>query len=269
MKLYSLVKHQPTNNYSTNNLTNKSLFLIGATLIIVIGGFFYSQSSQAKISNIPNTSDTSHIINDELEKIFSPEKQLLSANISSQKTPSPKKVKKNKQTKVCSSSSISLQQINKNDFKKIQEKIKQNQTEDNLKKQLNLILSGTPMEKMIEPISQQDKLIAAFLVGIALKESQLGKHSPKLNGQDCFNYWGYRGKRVRMGTGGHTCFDSPEDAVETVAKRLQTLAIAQHRNTPDKMIIWKCGNSCANHSPESVSKWIKDVSIYFNKIKNS
>ena len=118
---------------------------------------------------------------------------------------------------------------------------------------------------MIKPISKQNKIVAAFLVGIALKESGFGKHAPVLNGQNCYNYWGYRGKRTRMGTGGYTCFDSPEDAVETVGKRLQTLAIKQHRNTPQKMLIWKCGNSCASHNPASVTKWVNDVSIYFNQ----
>jgi len=143
--------------------------------------------------------------------------------------------------------------------------LKEDTKQSILKAQLTDILTGTPMENMIEPISEQNQTVAAFLVGIALKESQFGKHSPKLNGQDCYNYWGYRGIRQKMGTGGHTCFDSPEDAVETVAKRLNTL-VEQGRTTPQKMIIWKCGLSCASHSPQSVSKWISDVSIYFDKI---
>jgi len=139
-----------------------------------------------------------------------------------------------------------------------------------LKNKITNILIGTPMENMIEPISHQDKIVAAFLVGIALKESQFGKHSPKLYGQDCYNYWGYRGIRKRMGTGGHTCFDSPEDAVETVAKRIKTLAIKQHRNSPQKMLIWKCGSSCKNTGGlAAANKWVSDVSIYFNKINNS
>ncbi len=138
-----------------------------------------------------------------------------------------------------------------------------------LKNKLTDILTNTPMKPMIDSISQQDKIIAAFLVGIALKESGLGKHSPILNGKDCYNYWGYRGKRKRMGSGGHTCFDSPEDAVETVSKRLHTLVIEQQKNTPEKMLIWKCGNICSTHKSTEISKWINDVSIYFNQINNS
>lgn len=127
------------------------------------------------------------------------------------------------------------------------------------------ILTDTPMESMIESISQQEKIVAAFLVGIALKESGLGKHAPFQNGNDCFNYWGFKGKQNPTKSG-YSCFDSPHQAVETVGARLQQLALEQNRNTPNKMIIWKCGNSCQGHSEKSVQKWISDVNIYFSKI---
>ena len=45
--------------------------------------------------------------------------------------------------------------------------------------------------------------------------------------------------------------------------------LAQKRiDTPQKMVVWKCGSSCAGHDPAGVSKWISDVSIYYNKINN-
>ena len=74
----------------------------------------------------------------------------------------------------------------------------------------------------------------------------------------------------RSSTGGsYSCFSSPEQAVEVVGKRLKKLAIDQQRNTPEKMIVWKCGNSCVGHDPAGVAKWIQDVSANFNKINNS
>ena len=233
------------------NLNNNYKHLIsGATLFIILGAFFYPQGILSKQQPTTNTDKLLNIFNTTEKKI----------------------IISNKQSKL--KPTINIQKINTLNISKLKkskttENNNYDSSNDNLKNKLNDILTGTPMENMIEPISHQDKLVAAFLVGIALKESQFGKHSPRLNGKDCYNYWGYRGKRARMGTGGHTCFDSPEDAVNTVAKRIKTLAVTQRRNTPSKMTIWKCGNSCANHSPASVSKWISDVSIYFNKINNS
>ena len=133
---------------------------------------------------------------------------------------------------------------------------------DNIKK----IVKGYPIEEMLPYIFEHDRLTTAFLIGIAKKESNWGKRVPVLNGQDCFNYWGYRGIRRMMGSGGHTCFNSRQDAVETVAKRLDTLINSQKLNTPEKMIIWKCGFSCSGHSRESVKKWISDVDMYFQEL---
>jgi hypothetical protein len=135
---------------------------------------------------------------------------------------------------------------------------------DNIKK----IVKGYPIEEMLPYILEQDRLTTAFLIGIAKKESNWGKRVPVLNGQDCFNYWGYRGLRRMMGSGGHTCFNSRKDAVETVAKRLNTLINSQKLNTPAKMIIWKCGFSCSGHSRESVKKWISDVDMYFSELSD-
>ena len=91
---------------------------------------------------------------------------------------------------------------------------------------------------------------------------------PVLKGQDCYNYWGYRGIRERMGTKGHTCFDSRQDAVDTVSKRLETLVNKQKLNTPSKLVVWKCGSACSSDNLRDVKKWISDVELYFSRLKN-
>lgn len=128
------------------------------------------------------------------------------------------------------------------------------------------LVKGYPIEKMVPEIVKRDRMIAALLVAIARKESQWGKRVPVLNGEDCFNYWGYRGIRKRMGTGGHTCFDSPKDAVDTVAKRIETLVEKEGLNTPAKMVVWKCGYDCSWDSKAAIQKWISDVDYYFQKL---
>ncbi len=128
------------------------------------------------------------------------------------------------------------------------------------------MVKGYPIEDMIPYIVEQDRTVAMFLVAIAKKESNWGRRIPVLDGQDCFNYWGYRGIRKMMGTGGHTCFNSREDAVDTVGKRLDTLINKHDLDTPADLILWKCGSSCAGHSPYSVKKWISDVDLYYQKL---
>lgn len=140
----------------------------------------------------------------------------------------------------------------------------ENIKQEEFEKEIMRIVKGSPMEKMAPLIAKQDRTVAAFLVGIAKKESNLGRRVPVLNGQDCFNYWGYRGIRPRMGSGGHTCFDSPEDAIETVGGRLGRLVKADV-DTPQEMVLWKCGSACA--SDPGAQKWISDVNLYFSELK--
>ncbi len=137
---------------------------------------------------------------------------------------------------------------------------------EDLEKEINKIVDGSPMKKMTPLIAQLDNRVAAFMVAIAKKESNLGRRVPVLKGEDCFNYWGYRGLREKMGSGGHTCFDSPKDAVETVSRRISDLVQADI-DTPEEMVIWKCGSSCEGHSDYSVEKWISDVEMYFDKFE--
>jgi hypothetical protein len=133
-----------------------------------------------------------------------------------------------------------------------------------LEKEIRTMVKGHPIETMAPYIAKKDPLVAAFIVAIAKKESGWGEHHPVLNGQDCYNYWGYRGQRKLMGTGGHTCFNSPQDAVDTVAKRLDTLINIHGKNTPAKMVnTWKCGTSCEGDA--GAPKWVSDVDNIFEK----
>ena len=141
------------------------------------------------------------------------------------------------------------------------------ESEQALEKEIRKMVKGYPIEKMAPYIAKKDRTVAAFMVSIARKESTWGVHVPVLNGQDCYNYWGYRGQRKLMGTGGHTCFNSPQDAVDTVAKRLGTLIEEYGKDTPAKMVIWKCGSDCeATGGQAAANKWISDVAMYFNKL---
>ena len=139
-------------------------------------------------------------------------------------------------------------------------------TKEKYEESIRDMVKGYPIEAMLPYILSQDRLTAAFLIGIAKKESNWGKRIPVLEGQDCFNYWGYRGVRRMMGSGGHTCFNSRQDAVKTVSTRLEKLIHSEKLDTPEKMIVWKCGFSCQGHSRESVKKWISDVDMYFSQL---
>jgi len=145
--------------------------------------------------------------------------------------------------------------------------IAEEKADNEFEQELREMVKGYPIEVMIPEIAKQDRIVAAFIVAIAKKESAWGKRVPVLNGEDCYNYWGYRGIRDRMGTGGHTCFDSPADAVKTVAKRISTLVEEYGRDTPEQMVVWKCGSSCAATGGQAAAnKWISDVSMYFDKL---
>jgi len=133
-----------------------------------------------------------------------------------------------------------------------------------LKEDLEKILKNTPMAAMTEAISQKPRPVAAFLVGIAMKESKFGVYSPKLDGRDCYNYWGFKGGG-KTTFGGYSCFSSPEEAVEAVSKKIEKM-VTKGVQTPAQAISWKCGSSCAGHSATDVRKWISDVAINFYKI---
>ena len=151
---------------------------------------------------------------------------------------------------------------------KIEQKTKKELKKEMLQSKINELVKGSPIEKMVPYISQKNEKTAAFLVAIAKKESNWGKRKPVLNGQDCFNYWGYRGIKERMGSGGHTCFDSPEQAVDVVSKRISEIIKQNKVESAKNMVVWKCGYSCEAHNKQGVKKWISDVDYYSQKILN-
>ena len=124
---------------------------------------------------------------------------------------------------------------------------KNSETED-LKKDVAGIVKNTPMAAMIDPISEKDRTVAAFIVGIAMKESKFGAYAPHVGGRDCYNYWGLKagGKTT---AGGYSCFSSPEEAVSVVGKTVEKM-VAKGVQTPAQAISWKCGSSCAGHDSD-------------------
>ncbi len=145
-------------------------------------------------------------------------------------------------------------------------KIMENE-QDVMAQEIAMILEGSPMEYMAEHIAQKDQRVAALIVGIANIESQLGLRSPSKAGIDCYNYWGYKTSGTRGQAMGYACFGSREEAVDAIANRLGHFVHNTNSDTPAKIVYpWKCGGSCASHSPESVSRWIGTVNIYYSQI---
>ena len=131
---------------------------------------------------------------------------------------------------------------------------------------LESIVGDTPIKDMVSFIAKRDQRTAAFLVGIAKKESSFGVASPSKDGKTCYNYWGYKGSGER-GTGmGYACFASAEEAVKIVGDRLQVLVEKNHA-TPARMVdTWKCGKSCVGDA--GAPSWVSTVALYFDKIVN-
>ena len=127
------------------------------------------------------------------------------------------------------------------------------------------LVGNSPIRDMVPFISQRDQKVAAFLVGIADKESGLGSDSPSKDGKTCYNYWGYKGEGGRGDGMGYACFASAQEAVETVGDRIQNLVDNNNRTTPAKMVdTWKCGTSC--EGDPGAPGWVSTVALYFNKI---
>jgi hypothetical protein len=128
-------------------------------------------------------------------------------------------------------------------------------------------VKGKPMEDMAPYIAKQPRIVAAFIVGIAMKESKFGTYSPHdANGNDCHNYWGYRGPENTTASG-YSCFATPEAAVTAVGGRIARL-VDGGRTNPAEMVVWKCGASCSWDDPANVRSWIADVGINFYKLNN-
>ena len=151
----------------------------------------------------------------------------------------------------------------------IERKSSQEIKRERFKKELSILLKDHPIERMIPYIAQKDRKTAAYLVAIAKKESNWGKRIPVLAGQDCYNYWGFRLERERMGSGGHTCFDSPREAVEVVSRRVAEIIERNDAQSAKDMLVWKCGTSCAvTGGQAAANKWARDVDFYAEKVLN-
>jgi hypothetical protein len=138
---------------------------------------------------------------------------------------------------------------------------------ESFEKEIFQYIKGKPMEDMAPYIAKQPRTVAAFIVGIAMKESKFGVYAPHdANGNDCHNYWGYRGPENTTASG-YSCFTSPEHAIQVVGKKINKL-VAQGISNPAEMISWKCGSSCAGHGAENVRKWIADVGVNFYKLNS-
>jgi hypothetical protein len=128
-------------------------------------------------------------------------------------------------------------------------------------------VEGFPMAEMVPALEQRNREVSSYLVAIAKKESDWGRHTPKKNGQECYNYWGYRGKENTTDSG-YSCFDSPSHAVAVVGDRIEKL-LEQNINTPAKMVVWKCGSNCeAAGGQAAANKWISDVKLYHDKLSS-
>ena len=147
----------------------------------------------------------------------------------------------------------------------------ENDGQFNIQEQIYNLIGDSPIKEMVPSIIKFDQRVAAFVIGIAKKESDWGKHAPSQGGRTCYNYWGYKGSGSRGTSMGYACFSSPEEAVEVVGRRIGIL-VSKNINNPKEMLVWKCGSSCAGHDPGGVQKWVSDVNLYFSKvmqIKNS
>jgi hypothetical protein len=129
------------------------------------------------------------------------------------------------------------------------------------------MVAGYPIEVMVPHIVGRDRKVAAYLIAIAKKESSWGKHTPKKDGQECWNLWGYRGSENPTASG-YSCFDSPEHAVRVVGDRIEKL-IEQKIDTPTRMVVWKCGRDCeAAGGQAAADKWISDVAHIYGKLSS-
>ncbi len=244
-----------TNNYNTLNkysFIRTNLFALNFITIIILCGaiiFYANFSANKKIANALSTKQQQLSLN----------KQNSTENIAVLGIMDKKNNSSDFSNSIKESDNIDTLVFNTlKEFEKIRS--------DQLEKSIKKMVAGTPMEKMAPYIAKKDKIVAAFLIGIAKKESNYGRRVPVLNGKDCYNYWGYRGKRKRMGTGGHTCFDSPKDAVETVGGRIERL-VKSGVDTPKEMVLWKCGSNCNTTGGwPAAHKWIRDVNMYYTKL---
>jgi len=150
-----------------------------------------------------------------------------------------------------------------------EEKPREDRLNDEQKKVIDEMVEGYPIKEMLPYIYEQKPLTAIYLVAIAKKESNWGRRKPYAGGRDSYNYWGFKDRSFPTDGGGHSLFPSREVAVERVGNRIDKLVYDYGRKTPAQLIVWKCGSTCAGHSPAGVNKWISDVGIYYNRVMSA
>lgn len=152
---------------------------------------------------------------------------------------------------------------------KLEQRSLEEMRRERFEKELTALVEGHPIEAMVPYIAEKDKETAAYLVAIAKKESNWGKRRPVLDGKDCYNYWGFRAKSEHMGSGGHTCFNNPRQAVNVVSKRIAQIIERNDVESAKDMIVWKCGSNCdVTGGQAAADKWIRDVDLYAKKVLN-
>ena len=132
--------------------------------------------------------------------------------------------------------------------------------------QIGALLGSAPMGVMSGLLAQYDRVTVSMAVGIGKVESDWGRAAPHVAAGDCYNYWGYKGMGGRGSVGGYACFGSPDEAVSTVVGRIEHLVHQDKRDTPSKMVVWKCGANCDWDHPENVSHWIGTVDTYYQQL---
>ncbi|KKP93376.1 MAG: hypothetical protein UR99_C0052G0005 [Candidatus Moranbacteria bacterium GW2011_GWD2_36_12] len=203
--------------------------------------------------------DSSFDAKKESEKFFIESKKANSAKMAQKELTSSSKQKKFDLVEEGNSAKLGKIVLNDNKKNFVQDKELQQFTQ-----KLYDIVGETPIKEMIPFISQRDEKVAAFLVGIAKKESSFGLASPLKDGETCYNYWGYKGSGGRGVGMGYACFASAEEAIKTVGDRIEVL-VNKDRNTPARMVdTWKCGTSCAGDP--GAPGWTSTVALYFNQI---
>lgn len=222
-------------------LKNKKLSIL-ITLILISGCFFYIQLGGIFPKCFANNYKVEGYLEHEKEWMKKIDYVEVSFN----------KDKNEKVTEPSMNSRISLKNAPQNEKRYIEE-------------QLYQLVGNAPIKEMIPSILKLDQRVGAFVVGIAKKESDWGRHSPSQGGRTCYNYWGYKGLGSKGASMGYACFGNAEEAVSVVGKRIQTL-VSKNINEPREMLVWKCGSSCASHDPAGVQKWVSDVSLYFGKV---
>jgi len=130
---------------------------------------------------------------------------------------------------------------------------------------LQELLKETPMQTLADALMVYSPVTRALTVGIAKQESDWGRHAPRKSGRDCYNYWGYKGAGGNGSVDGYACFSDSDEAVAAVAGRIDEL-VRKGLTTPQKMLVWKCGSSCAAHDPAGVTRWVSVVDGYYRKV---